>query len=148
MCFRVEDFETFKVWPQTGCPQEVSLFFFLHDFRLSFNGFVYTHTHTTTSYVPFTWSPRNYDENSHNSDAFASFLTVNSMHNTKGINSNYFRICTVWRLLPGYFFQRILLESTLNEKKNFNPPLFASCTDTVKLLEAWRGVLSSTPPYK
>jgi hypothetical protein len=30
----------------------------------------------------------------------------------------------------------------------FNPLLFASCTDTVKLLEAWRGVLSSTPPYK
>jgi hypothetical protein len=29
-----------------------------------------------------------------------------------------------------------------------NPLLFASCTDTVKLLEAWRGVLSSTPPYK
>jgi hypothetical protein len=30
----------------------------------------------------------------------------------------------------------------------FNPLLFASCTDTVKLLEAWRGMLSSTPPYK
>jgi hypothetical protein len=30
----------------------------------------------------------------------------------------------------------------------FNPLLVASCTDTVKLLEAWRGVLSSTPPYK
>jgi hypothetical protein len=30
----------------------------------------------------------------------------------------------------------------------FNPFLFASCTDTVKLLETWRGVLSSTPPYK
>jgi hypothetical protein len=30
----------------------------------------------------------------------------------------------------------------------FYPLLFASCTDTVKLLEAWRGVLSSTPPYK
>jgi hypothetical protein len=29
-----------------------------------------------------------------------------------------------------------------------NSLLFASCTDTVKLLEAWRGVLSSTPPYK
>jgi hypothetical protein len=29
-----------------------------------------------------------------------------------------------------------------------NPLLFVSCTDTVKLLEAWRGVLSSTPPYK
>jgi hypothetical protein len=29
-----------------------------------------------------------------------------------------------------------------------NPLLFASCTDTVKLREAWRGVLSSTPPYK
>jgi hypothetical protein len=29
-----------------------------------------------------------------------------------------------------------------------NPLLFASCTDTVKLLEAWRGVLSSTPPYR
>jgi hypothetical protein len=29
-----------------------------------------------------------------------------------------------------------------------NSLLFASCTDTVKLLEPWRGVLSSTPPYK
>jgi hypothetical protein len=29
-----------------------------------------------------------------------------------------------------------------------NPPLFASCTDTVKLLEACRGVPSSTPPYR
>jgi hypothetical protein len=30
----------------------------------------------------------------------------------------------------------------------FNPLLFASCTDTVKLLEARRGVLNSTSPYK
>jgi hypothetical protein len=35
----------------------------------------------------------------------------------------------------------------ISNKFFFNPLLFASCTDTVKLLEAWRGVLSSTP-YK
>jgi hypothetical protein len=42
--------------------------------------------------------------------------------------------------------------NTRNDRRIFfvclNPLLFASCTDTAKLLEAWRGVLSSTPPYK
>jgi hypothetical protein len=42
----------------------------------------------------------------------------------------------------------ITIISTKHTHFFVNPLLFASCTDTVKLLEARRGVLSSTPPYK
>jgi hypothetical protein len=61
-------------------------------------------------------------------------------------------------LYPTTYFPHSLMRSTtiriVCECKThiwcffLNPLLFASCTDTVKLLEAWRGVLSSTPPYK